>query len=47
MLGAPSLHGGGREGGTHADQEWYEETADSYRGVQRAALIAAALAGVK
>jgi acetylornithine deacetylase/succinyl-diaminopimelate desuccinylase-like protein len=48
-LGIPALtlDGGGRGGGTHALDEWYEETPDSYKGPQWAALVTAMLAGVK
>jgi tripeptide aminopeptidase len=48
-MGIPSLtlDGGGNGGGTHALDEWYEETPDSYKGPQWVALIVAALAGVK
>jgi tripeptide aminopeptidase len=48
-MGIPSItiDGGGRGGASHAPEEWYEETADSYKGPQWAALIVAALAGVR
>jgi acetylornithine deacetylase/succinyl-diaminopimelate desuccinylase-like protein len=48
-LGIPAItiDGGGRAGGTHALDEWYEETPDAYKGPQWAALIVAALAGVR
>lgn len=48
-LGIPSLtlDGGGRGGSTHALEEWYEETPDSYKGPQWVALVVATLAGVK
>jgi tripeptide aminopeptidase len=48
-LGIPSItiDGGGRSGAGHAPEEWYEDTADSYKGPQWAALIVAALAGVR
>jgi tripeptide aminopeptidase len=48
-LGIPALtlDGGGRGGGTHALDEWYEETPDSYKGPQWVALVVAMLAGVK
>ena len=48
-LGIPAItiDGGGRGGGAHAVDEWYEETADSFKGPQWALLIAATLAGVK
>jgi acetylornithine deacetylase/succinyl-diaminopimelate desuccinylase-like protein len=47
-LGIPSItiDGGGRSGASHAPGEWYEETADSYKGPQWAALIVAMLAGI-
>jgi acetylornithine deacetylase/succinyl-diaminopimelate desuccinylase-like protein len=47
-MGIPSItiDGGGRGGGSHAPGEWYEETPDSYKGPQWAALIVAMLAGV-
>jgi len=47
-LGIPSItiDGGGRGGDSHAPGEWYEETADSYKGPQWAALIVAILAGI-
>jgi tripeptide aminopeptidase len=48
-LGIPALtlDGGGSGGGTHALDEWYEETADAYKGPQWVALVTAILAGVK
>lgn len=48
-LGIPAItiDGGGRGGSSHAPEEWYEETPDSYKGPQWAALIVAALAGVR
>jgi acetylornithine deacetylase/succinyl-diaminopimelate desuccinylase-like protein len=48
-MGIPSItiDGGGRGGASHAPEEWYEDTADSYKGAQWAALIVAALAGVR
>jgi acetylornithine deacetylase/succinyl-diaminopimelate desuccinylase-like protein len=48
-LGIPAItiDGGGRGGASHAPEEWYEETPDSYKGPQWAALIVAALAGVR
>ena len=48
-LGIPAItiDGGGRGGASHAPEEWYEETPDSYKGAQWAALIVAALAGVR
>jgi acetylornithine deacetylase/succinyl-diaminopimelate desuccinylase-like protein len=47
-MGIPSItiDGGGRGGASHAPGEWYEETADSYKGPQWAALIVAMLAGI-
>jgi tripeptide aminopeptidase len=44
-MGIPAItiDGGGRGGAGHAPEEWYEETADSYKGPQWAALIVAAL----
>jgi tripeptide aminopeptidase len=48
-LGIPAItiDGGGRGGASHSLEEWYEETPDSYRGPQWAALIVAMLAGVR
>jgi hypothetical protein len=48
-LGIPAItiDGGGRGGAGHAPEEWYEDTADSYKGPQWAALIVAALAGIR
>jgi tripeptide aminopeptidase len=48
-LGIPAItiDGGGRGGGAHALDEWYEDTPDSYRGPQWAALLVAMLAGVR
>jgi hypothetical protein len=48
-LGVPAItiDGGGRGGASHAPEEWYEDTADSYKGPQWAALIVAALAGLR
>jgi acetylornithine deacetylase/succinyl-diaminopimelate desuccinylase-like protein len=48
-LGIPAIEmdGGGRGGASHAPEEWYEDTPDSYKGPQWAALIVAALAGVR
>lgn len=48
-LGIPglTLDGGGRAGGTHALDEWYEETPDAYKGPQWVALVTAMLAGVR
>ena len=47
-LGIPAItiNGGGRGGGSHGTEEFYQETADSYRGPQFALLIVTALAGV-
>lgn len=47
-LGIPAItiNGGGRGGGAHGTAEWYQETADSYKGPQFALLIVTALAGV-
>jgi acetylornithine deacetylase/succinyl-diaminopimelate desuccinylase-like protein len=47
-MGIPSItiDGGGRGGASHAPEEWYEETPDSYKGPQWAALIVAMLAGL-
>jgi tripeptide aminopeptidase len=47
-LGIPAItiDGGGDGGASHAPEEWYEETRDSYKGPQWAALIVAMLAGV-
>ena len=47
-MGIPAItiNGGGRGGGAHGTQEYYEETPDSYKGPQLALLIVAALAGV-
>jgi hypothetical protein len=48
-LGIPAvtLSGGGAGGGAHSLQEWYQDTPNSYRGPQWAALLVATLAGVK
>jgi acetylornithine deacetylase/succinyl-diaminopimelate desuccinylase-like protein len=48
-MGIPAIEmdGGGRGGASHAPEEWYEDTADSYKGPQWAALIVAALAGIR
>jgi tripeptide aminopeptidase len=48
-LGIPALtiDGGGRGGGSHALEEWYEELPDAYKGPQWAALVVATLAGVR
>jgi len=47
-LGIPAITigGGGTGGGAHALDEWYQDTADGYKGPQWALLIVAALAGV-
>jgi acetylornithine deacetylase/succinyl-diaminopimelate desuccinylase-like protein len=47
-MGIPAItiDGGGRGGASHAPEEWYEDTADSYKGPQWAALIVAMLAGL-
>lgn len=47
-LGVPAItiNGGGRGGGAHGTEEYYLETADSYKGPQFALLIVTALAGV-
>lgn len=46
-LGIPAItiDGGGRGGGAHGTEEWYEETPDSYKGAQFALLIITTLAG--
>jgi acetylornithine deacetylase/succinyl-diaminopimelate desuccinylase-like protein len=48
-MGIPALtiDGGGRGGGSHALDEWYEDTPDSYKGPQWAALLVAVLAGLR
>jgi acetylornithine deacetylase/succinyl-diaminopimelate desuccinylase-like protein len=48
-LGIPALtiDGGGRGGGSHALDEWYEDTPDSYKGPQWAALLVSMLAGLR
>ena len=48
-LGIPALtiDGGGRGDGSHSLGEWYEDGADGYKGPQWAALLVAALAGVR
>jgi acetylornithine deacetylase/succinyl-diaminopimelate desuccinylase-like protein len=48
-MGIPALtiDGGGRGGGSHALDEWYEDTPDSYKGPQWAALLVAMLAGLR
>lgn len=47
-MGIPAItiNGGGRGSGAHGTEEWYQETADSYKGPQFALLIVTALAGV-
>jgi acetylornithine deacetylase/succinyl-diaminopimelate desuccinylase-like protein len=47
-LGIPAItiNGGGRGGGAHGTAEWYEDTADSYKGPQFALLILTALTGL-
>jgi acetylornithine deacetylase/succinyl-diaminopimelate desuccinylase-like protein len=47
-LGIPAvtLSGGGRGGGAHSLDEWYEDGPDGYKGPQAALLVLAALAGV-
>lgn len=47
-MGIPAITigGGGRGGGSHTSNEWYEDTPDSYKGPQWAALIVAMLAGL-
>ncbi len=47
-LGIPgiTIDGGGRGGGAHGTEEWYEDTPDAYKGPQFALLLVAALAGV-
>lgn len=47
-LGIPAItiDGGGRGGGAHGTEEWYEDTPDAYKGAQFALLIVTALAGV-
>lgn len=48
-LGIPaiSIDGGGSGGGSHSLTEWYDDGANGYLGPQWAALIVAALAGVR
>ena len=48
-LGIPAItiDGGGRGGGSHTLDEWYEETPDAYKGPQWAALIVAMLADLR
>lgn len=47
-LGIPAItiNGGGRGGGAHGTEEFYQETPDSYKGPQFAIIIVTALAGV-
>jgi len=47
-LGIPAItiNGGGAGGGAHGTAEWYQETADSYKGPQFALLIITALTGI-
>lgn len=47
-MGIPALaiNGGGRGSGAHGTEEFYQETADSYKGPQFALLIVTALAGL-
>lgn len=47
-MGIPAItiNGGGRGGGAHGTAEFYQETADSYKGPQFALLIVTALAGL-
>lgn len=47
-MGIPAItiSGGGRGGGAHGTDEWYQETADSFKGPQFALLIVTALTGV-
>ncbi len=44
---AVTIDGGGRGGDAHALTEWYEDTANGWRGPQWALLLVAALAGVR
>ena len=48
-IGVPAItiDGGGRGGGAHGTEEFYEDTADSYKGPQFALLIVTALTGVR
>jgi acetylornithine deacetylase/succinyl-diaminopimelate desuccinylase-like protein len=46
-ISAVTLDGGGRGGGAHALDEWYEDTATGYQGPQWAALVVAMLAGLR
>lgn len=47
-MGIPAItiNGGGRGGGAHGTAEWYQDTADSFKGPQFALLIVTALTGV-
>jgi hypothetical protein len=47
-MGIPAItiNGGGRGGGAHGTEEFYQETPDSYKGAQFALLIVTALAGL-
>lgn len=47
-LGIPAItiDGGGRGGGAHGTEEWYEDTPDAYKGPQFALLVVVALVGV-
>lgn len=47
-LGIPAItiSGGGAGGGAHGTAEWYQDTADAYKGPQLALLILTALTGV-
>lgn len=47
-MGIPAIaiDGGGRGGGSHTLNEWYEDTPDAYKGPQWAALIVATLVGL-
>jgi acetylornithine deacetylase/succinyl-diaminopimelate desuccinylase-like protein len=47
-MGIPAIaiNGGGRGGGAHGTEEFYQETADSFKGPQFALLIVTALAGL-
>jgi acetylornithine deacetylase/succinyl-diaminopimelate desuccinylase-like protein len=46
-ISAVTLDGGGRGGGAHALDEWYEDTTTGYQGPQWAALVVAMLAGLR
>jgi hypothetical protein len=41
------MDGGGRGGGSHALDEWYDDTDRGYLGPQWAALVTAMLAGIR